>query len=166
MSDHMNHNTNRQDCVYTRWIIRRDFAEVITAERLANPKPWTEDDFLNHLRKRTAVGLVAEFRERVIGHLMYNLHEDHLSVPRMAVHPAFRRYGIGGVLLKKLITKVEFSVESSKRKTIEITVPESCFGMHMLLKKNGFLAKNIVRGEDEDYYEFVYTVNKEKEVII
>ena len=44
--------------VHIRWMIRRDMAEVLDIERQCFEFPWTEDEFINCLRQRNAIGMI------------------------------------------------------------------------------------------------------------
>src|SRR5580765_7631898 len=92
--------------VHIRWMIRRDMPEVLQAEQLSFEYSWTEEDFLKCLRQRNCIGMVAEYEERVVGFMIYELHKSKLHVMNFAVHPDYRRTGIGAQMIAKLIGKL------------------------------------------------------------
>ena len=84
--------------VHIRWMIRRDMPEVLQTEQHSFEFPWTEEDFLRCLRQRNCIGMVAEQGEKVVGFMIYELHKNKLHILNFAVHPGFRRAGVGSTL--------------------------------------------------------------------
>src|SRR5271168_1726673 len=77
--------------VHIRWMIRRDMPEVLAIEHASFEFPWCEEEFLRVLRQRNCIGMVAEYGERVVGFMIYELHKNKLHVLDFATHPEFRR---------------------------------------------------------------------------
>ena len=98
--------------VHIRWMIRRDMPEVLAIEHASFEFPWCEEEFLRVLRQRNCIGMVAEYGERVVGFMIYELHKNKLHVLNFAVHPEFRRQGVGRQMVAKLVGKL-----SSHRRT-------------------------------------------------
>src|SRR5215470_6285738 len=96
----------RQLPVHIRWMIRRDMPEVLAIESHSFEFPWSEDDFIRCLRQRNCIGMVAERDERVVGFMIYELHRNRLHILNFAVHPDFRRHGVGHQMATKLIGKL------------------------------------------------------------
>src|SRR5438128_3858819 len=107
--------------VHIRWMIRRDMPEVLQTEQASFEYAWTEEDFLKCLRQRNCIGMVAEFEERVVGFMIYELHKTKLHILNFAVHPKFRRTGIGEQMIEKLIGKLS----SHRRTKITLTIRET-----------------------------------------
>ena len=59
--------------VHIRWMIRRDMPEVLEIEQSSFEFPWTEEDFIRCLRQRNCIGMVAEYDEKVVGFMIYEL---------------------------------------------------------------------------------------------
>jgi [ribosomal protein S18]-alanine N-acetyltransferase len=93
-------------CVHIRWMIRRDMPEVLAIENRSFEFPWSEDDFIRCLRQRNCIGMVAEYDERVVGFMIYELHKNRLHILNFAVRPEFRRQGIGRSMIRKLVGKL------------------------------------------------------------
>ncbi len=88
--------TKEQLRVFTRWMIRRDYHEVLAIEFVSfGPDAWTEDDFLAVLRERNSIGMIAEVGEKVVGFLVYHLESHHIEILNIAVDPEFRGRGVG-----------------------------------------------------------------------
>ena len=94
--------------VHIRWMIRRDMPEVLAIEGNSFEFPWSEDDFIRCLRQRNCIGMVAEHDERVAGFMIYELHKTRLHILNFAVHPDYRRRGVGAQMVEKLIGKLSY----------------------------------------------------------
>src|SRR5436190_22964021 len=111
--------TERQDLrVHIRWMIRRDMPEVLQIEEDSYDYPWSEEDFLRCLRQRNCIGMVAELGEKVVGFMIYELHKSKLHILNFAVHPQWRRLGVGAQMIVKLIGKL--SSHRRTRVTLEV----------------------------------------------
>src|SRR3954469_10610522 len=77
--------------VHIRWMIRRDMPEVLAIEQQSFPFPWCEEEFLRVLRQRNCIGMVAEYGERVVGFMIYELHKNRLHVLNFSVAADSRR---------------------------------------------------------------------------
>src|SRR5262249_39017517 len=107
--------------VNIRWMIRRDMPEVLQIEQQSFEYSWTEEDFLRCLRQRNCIGMVAELGEKVVGFMIYELHKSKLHILNFAVHPAWRRMGIGSQMVAKLAKKIS----SGRRTLISLDVRET-----------------------------------------
>lgn len=132
--------------VHIRWMIRRDMAEVIRTEQDSFEYSWTEEDFLKCLRQRNCIGMVAEHEERVVGFMIYELHKTKLHVMNFAVHPEFRRTGIGQQMIAKLIGKLS----SHRRTKITLAVRETNLIAQLFFKTVDFRAVKVMRKYYED----------------
>ena len=74
--------------VQIRWMIRRDMADVLRIERASFEQEWSEEDFLNCLRQRNCIGMVAEHDNEVVGFMVYGLHKSRLQIMNFSVAPS------------------------------------------------------------------------------
>jgi ribosomal-protein-alanine N-acetyltransferase len=143
-------NTNRaekeQVRVHIRWMIRRDMPEVLQTEQESFEYAWTEEDFLRCLRQRNCIGMVAEQGERVVGFMIYELHKNRLHILNFAVHPAYRRHGVGMQMVAKLISKLS----SHRRTRITLEVRETNLAAQLFFRSQGFKAVRVLRSFYED----------------
>jgi len=141
--------------VHIRWMIRRDMPEVLRAEQDSFDFSWTEDDFLRCLRQRNCIGMVAEVDDRVVGFMIYELHKTKLHVLNFAVAPEWRRMGIGGQMVLKLVGKLS----SHRRTKITLAVRESNLAAQLFFRSQAFKATRVLRAYYEDSGEDAYLMN-------
>lgn len=132
--------------VHIRWMIRRDMPEVLQTEQSSFEYAWTEDDFLRCLRQRNCIGMVAEENERIVGFMIYELHKNHLHLLNFAVNPEFRRSGVGGQMVAKLIGKLS----SHRRSRITLAVRERNLDAQLFFRAQEFKATRVLRNYYED----------------
>ena len=140
--------------VHLDWMIRRHMPEVNEIEQKSNRFPWSEEDFIRCLRQRNCIGMVAEHADRVVGYMIYELHKKRLHLLKFAVHPDFRRQGVGRQMMKKLIDKLA----PQRRTGVTLEVPESNLPAQLFLKEMGFEAFNLLKNfyDDQEIPEDAY----------
>ncbi|TSC79359.1 MAG: ribosomal-protein-alanine acetyltransferase [Candidatus Peregrinibacteria bacterium Gr01-1014_25] len=105
---------------HIRWMIRRDLPEVLAIEQASfEPDQWTEDDFLTTMRQHNVIGMVAEYDEKVVGSMLYELHKTTIRLATMAVDPRYRRKGIGTQMIQRLCGKLK----SHRRNVLDVGIP-------------------------------------------
>ena len=132
--------------VHIRWMIRRDMPEVLQTEQESFAYAWTEEDFLRCLRQRNCIGMVAEHGEKVVGFMIYELHKAKLHILNFAVHPHYRRGGVGAQMVVKLISKLS----SHRRTRITLEVRETNLIAQLFFRSQGFKAVRVLRAFYED----------------
>lgn len=138
--------------VHIRWMIRRDMTEVLQIERASFEFPWGEDDFIQCLRQRNCIGMVAEHDERIVGFMIYQLHRTRLHVMNFAVDPNCRRMAIGSQMIAKLASKLS----PQRRSQILLEVRETNLDAQLFFRKEGFKAISVLRDFYEDTTEDAY----------
>ena len=142
----------KEVCVHIRWMIRRDMAEVLEIENNSFEFPWSEQDFIRCLRQRNCIGMVAEFEERVVGFMVYELHKDQLHILNFAVHPDFQRRAVGKQMVGKLISKLSHQ----RRNRILLEVRETNLSAQLFFRNLGFRAVSVLRDFYDDTTEDAY----------
>ncbi len=144
--------------VHIRWMIRRDMPEVLAIEHASFEFPWCEEEFLRVLRQRNCIGMVAEYGERVVGFMIYELHKNKLHVLDFATHPEFRRQGVGHQMIGKLVGKLS----SHRRTRIALYVRETNLASQLFYRVQGFRAVEVARehyldtGEDAFVMQYLF----------
>src|SRR4051812_28000938 len=136
-------------------MIRRDMPEVLQAEQQSFEYAWTEEDFLRCLRQRNCIGMVAEQGEKVVGFMIYELHKTKLHILNFAVHPGFRRRGVGTQMVGKLISKLS----SHRRTRITLEVRETNLAAQIFFRGQEFKAVRVLRAYYEDSGEDAFQMN-------
>lgn len=142
--------------VHVRWMIRRDMDFVLAIEDQSFEFAWKSEDFLTALRQRNCIGMVAEHGERIVGFMVYALDKTKLNLMNFAVHPQWRRLGVGTQMVARLIGKLA----SNRRNRITTNVRETNVSAHLFFHQQGFKALRVLRNHyldsSEDAYQFVY----------
>lgn len=146
------HSAKNQAPVHIRWMIRRDMAEVLQIEDRSFEFSWSEEDFIRCLRQRNCIGMIAEHNERVVGFMIYELHRNRLHVLNFAVHPDFRRRGVGSQMVRKLVSKLS----PQRRSRIMLEVRETNLDAQLFFRDLGFRAVSLLRDFYEDTTEDAY----------
>jgi len=145
--------------VMIRWLIRRDMDEVLAAERSCFEFPWTEEEFLCVLRQRNCIGTVAEADGKVLGYMIYELHQSKLKLLNFGVHADHHRKKIG----TQMINRIKSKLSQQRRTTIELIVRETNLAAQMFFGAQEFRAVQVLRNEyddtSEDGYRMVYNLN-------
>lgn len=152
--------------LHIRWMIRRDMPEVLRIEQLSHDFPWCEEDFLRCLRQRNCIGMVAEQGERVVGFMIYELHKSKLHILNFAVHPDYRRCGVGAQMAEKLMSKLS----SHRRTRVVLELRETNLDAQLFFRSVGFRATGVTRefysDSGEDAYVMVYRLESPEAVIL
>lgn len=141
--------------VHIRWMIRRDMPEVLEIERSSFEYPWSEEDFIRCLRQRNCIGMVAEYDERVVGFMIYELHKNQLHVLNFSVRPDARRRSVGQQMVQKLVGKLS----QQRRNRIVLEVRETNLAAQLFFKNSGFMAVSVLRDYYDDATEDAYVMH-------
>jgi len=146
-------SVQKQDIrVHIRWMIRRDMPEVLAIETRNFEFPWSEEDFINCLRQRNCIGMVAEHDERVVGFMIYELNKTRIHVLNFAVADWFQRRGVGSQMIAKLISKLS----AQRRSRITLEVRETNLPAQLFFRAMGFRAVSVLRQYYADTPEDAY----------
>lgn len=142
------------------WMTPRDMPQVLEIERTSFERSWEERHFDYALRHRNCAGMAAKHKDRVVGFMVYELYRDRIDLLRIAVHPKWRRYGVGRRLVGELVQKLV------KRKKTRICIPvrERNLAAQNALRAMGFRGTGVLRGHyacdtGEDAFAMEYRLN-------
>lgn len=93
-------------------------------------------------------GIVFEKDNNIVGYLMYKSLKTKIKIINMVVHNDFRRIKIGSQMINYL-------VDQQKEKDIEAIVDEENLTMQLFLRNHKFLATEIKKNKDANYYKFI-----------
>jgi ribosomal-protein-alanine N-acetyltransferase len=148
--------TANQLALSIRWIIRRDWPEVLAIENQCFQFPWDEDAFIRCMRQRNNIGMVCERDEKVIGYMAYGLEKHSLNLLNVAVHQDWRFKGVGRQMVRKLITKLS----GDRRSKICVLIRETNVDAQLFFRAMGFKCVQTIRNAyddtEEDGYDFRY----------
>ncbi len=125
---------------------------VLETETKSFEFAWMEEDFIRCLRQRNCIGMVAEHNDKVAGFMIYELHKNRLHILNFAVHPDFRRQGLGAAMIGKLLGKLSHE----RRNRIMLEVRETNLEAQLFFKKVGFRAISVLRDFYDDAAEDAY----------
>lgn len=128
------------------WMGRSDLESVLQIEQLGFGTAWNEDDFLRFLRQRNCIGMVANHGEKVVGFMIYELLKSKLHVAKFAVHPAWRRLGVG----RQMVAKLRSKLHSHRRNRIVLDIPERNLVAQKFFRSQGFEATQTLQDYDDD----------------
>jgi len=96
------------------YIIRRmkedDLFEVQAIERVSFPNPWQINTFRGEIHNHPISSpyvIVHRLDKRVIGHIILWHIQDEIQISNIAIHPDFRRMGIGESVLRQLLSQLK-----------------------------------------------------------
>ncbi len=114
-----------------------DLDSVMEIEQASFPTPWSRNAFLSEITEnRRACYLVARENGRVAGYVGIWIILDEGHVTNLAVHPDFRRQGIGEQLMLAIMAYARS--RGARRITLEVRV--SNLVAQNLYRKLGFVS--------------------------
>jgi ribosomal-protein-alanine N-acetyltransferase len=126
-----------------------DIPSVLAIERVSFPSPWQESTFRGEIQHRPIsfpLVVVHSTLNRVIGYIIYWQIGEEVQINNIAVHPEFRRQGIGEQVLRQVIEDIRLR----GGKLITLEVRPSNAGALQLYKKLGFRMISVRKA----YYSF------------
>lgn len=121
-----------------------DAAQLAQLEQMCFSDPWSENAFLYELKNPLSLWLVAEDAGRIAGYVGTQTVLDQSDMMNIAVHPDYRRQGIG----EKLISQVIPMLNAKGSKSLFLEVRTSNAPAISLYEKMGFIQV----GKRKGYY--------------
>jgi len=147
--------------VQVRWMVRRDFAQVLAIEETCFEFPWTSDEFRQCLQQPNCLGMVAEHEGHAVGFVIYETPKNRILVTNIAVSPEFQRHGVARQMIQKLVTKMI----QQRRHKVAIAIRETNLPALLCFRALGFkiatTLKNFYDDQNEDTYVLQYRLGRE-----
>jgi ribosomal-protein-alanine N-acetyltransferase len=137
---------------HIREMIKRDLFPVLAIEQRSSRTPWGERDFVKFMREASNSGYVAEYREQILGYVLFQSLRSDTRLIELAVHPEYRMQGIGTLLMEQVVEIA--SLNNSPKivhNVLERNVPSQLF-----LREFGFVWKETLHDFYDDIDEDVY----------
>jgi ribosomal-protein-alanine N-acetyltransferase len=103
---------------YFRSITPSDLDQIMKIEQVSFSSPWSQRFFLQEIQASCAHSRLALLGEEIVGYVIYWLLPDEADIHNLAVHPAYRRRGLGRALMQAVIE--EAKSRRSTRVTLEV----------------------------------------------
>ncbi|MCX7973705.1 MAG: ribosomal protein S18-alanine N-acetyltransferase [Candidatus Aminicenantes bacterium] len=115
----------------------KDLPAVLAIERASFPNPWHESTFRGEIQNRSISFpwvIVHESDNQVVGYVIFWKIGEEVQINNIAIHPNYRRRGLGEWLLRKVISKVK----KDGAQFITLEVRQSNLAAQALYSKLGF----------------------------
>jgi len=89
--------------IVLRPFVESDLLQVLEIEQTSFPSPWKGEFFLKELHHPNGWSWVAEKKGTIVGYLCGWFVTDEGEILKVAVHPSYRRCGVGKFLVEKAI---------------------------------------------------------------
>lgn len=115
----------------------KDLPAVLAIERVSFPNPWHESTFRGEIQNRSIsfpCVMLKRGEDKVVGYIIYWKVGDEVQVNNIAVHPDYRRRGLGEALLRHVIKRAK----DQGVNFISLEVRRSNLAAQSLYRKLGF----------------------------
>jgi len=122
-----------------------DLPSVMEIEAVSFPNPWQENTFRGEIQHRPIsfpLVVVHSVLNRVIGYIVFWVIGEEAQINNIAVHPDFRRLGVGERVLRQVIGQFR----SSGVTMVTLEVRPSNTGAQTLYRKLGFRMIGLRKG--------------------
>jgi [ribosomal protein S18]-alanine N-acetyltransferase len=123
-----------------------DIENVIAIERASFQFPWSTRFFLDELKVDCARSILAEMEGRIVGYVLFWFLTEEVDIHNIAVHPDFRRQGIGRLLLEQVVA----AARCQDRLRVTLDVRFSNAPAQNLYRSFGFITQGVRKGYYSD----------------
>jgi len=140
-----------------------DLDEIVAIENVSYPSPWPKQIFEREIEAQNSYKRIIRFSGSVVAYIVTWTIHDEVHILNIAVHPDFRKIGLGEMLLRDCLG---FSSERGLKLAV-LEVRTSNSGAIKLYEKIGFrtlrVRKKYYSDTGEDAYVMLYELESEKE---
>jgi len=122
----------------------KDLPAVLAIERVSFPNPWHESTFRGEIQNRSLsfpLVMVQTEDNQVVGYIIFWQIGDEVQVNNIAIHPDFRRRGLGETLLRHALARAK----QQGANYVSLEVRQSNFAAQALYRKLGFQSLGVRR---------------------
>ena len=123
-----------------------DIENVIAIERASFQFPWSTRFFLDELKVDCARSILVEVEGRIVGYVLFWFLPEEVDIHNIAVHPDFRRQGIGRLLLEQVVA----AARHQDRVRVTLDVRFSNAPAQKLYRSFGFVTRGLRKGYYSD----------------
>jgi len=139
-------------------ITSEDLDGIVAIENVSFPTPWPKRVFEREIKSQRSYNRVIRFGGTVAGYIITWTIYDEVHILNVAVHPEFRRMGLGEMLIRDCISRS--AGEGLKFALLEVRVSNT--GARNLYEKMGFntihIRKKYYSDTGEDAYVMMYEI--------
>lgn len=119
-----------------RYMIKRDYEEILEIEAESFDEPWGSAELASILKDKdnSVIGITCEYQEKVIGYYIYRAVKTKMDIIRFAVHPDYRRQGVGESIMSNIKNKLQYM----KFKYASATIDEYNLEAQLFFRALGF----------------------------
>jgi len=140
-----------------------DLDEIVAIENVSYPSPWPKQIFEREIEAQNSYKRIIKFSGSVVAYIVTWTVHDEVHILNIAVHPDFRKIGLGEMLLRDCLG---FSSERGLKLAV-LEVRTSNNSAIKLYEKIGFrtlrVRKKYYSDTGEDAYVMLYELESEKE---
>lgn len=140
-----------------------DLDEIVAIENVSYPSPWPKQIFEREIEAQNSYKRIIRFSGSVVAYIVTWTVHDEVHILNIAVHPDFRKIGLGEMLLRDCLG---FSFDRELKLAV-LEVRTSNNSAIKLYEKIGFktlrVRKKYYSDTGEDAYVMLYELESEKE---
>ncbi|MEK6223451.1 MAG: ribosomal protein S18-alanine N-acetyltransferase [Thermodesulfobacteriales bacterium] len=140
-----------------------DLDEIVAIENVSYPSPWPKQIFEREIEAQNSYKRIIRFSGSVVAYIVTWTVHDEVHILNIAVHPDFRKIGLGEMLLRDCLG---FSSDRGLKLAV-LEVRTSNNSAIKLYEKIGFktlrVRKKYYSDTGEDAYVMLYELESEKE---
>ncbi len=140
-----------------------DLDEIVAIENVSYPSPWPKQIFEREIEAQNSYKRIIRFSGCVVAYIVTWTVHDEVHILNIAVHPDFRKIGLGEMLLRDCLG---FSSDRGLKLAV-LEVRTSNNSAIKLYEKIGFktlrVRKKYYSDTGEDAYVMLYELESEKE---
>lgn len=141
------------------WFIHDELTQLLELDHAVSVNPWSQDKFIQTIRRRECIIFVVRLDDRVAGFLIHELLVGKINLMRFAVAPTMQRQGIGRLMISRSKNKLSLT---GARRLLVANVPEEELVPQLFLKSLGFKYVGTVKqATGETFYEMLYRTKVE-----